>query len=123
MTGIQGVSSSLWLPISQSTSGKRPRSEGTTESNGGKEDNDKDIDEENDEDKDKDNKKKFLRQKMRTIRIICRKMTKGMMTITLRKKVNDVNDEESYEKVNRKTLTRTTAMEEVIMTMKRNIFC
>ena len=41
------------------------------------------------------------------------------MTITLRKKVNDVNDEESYEKVNRKTLTRTTAMEEVIM--KRNI--
>ena len=55
---------------------------------------------------------------MRTIR---RKMTKGMMTITMRKKVNNVNDMESYEKVNRKTLTRTTAMEEVIMTMKRNI--
>ena len=60
MTGIQGVSSSLWLPISQSTSGKRPRSEGTTESNGGKEDNDKDIDEENVEDNDKDNERNMM---------------------------------------------------------------
>ena len=60
MTGIQGVSSSLWLPISQSTSGKRPRSEGTTESNGGKEDNDKDIDEEYVEDNDKDNERNMM---------------------------------------------------------------
>ena len=64
MTGIQGVSSSLWLPISQSTSGKRPRSEGTTESNGGKEDNDKDIDEENVEDNDKDNERNFQDKNM-----------------------------------------------------------